>query len=95
MKWVLKSPDEAGERKVRISSASDAPSEGRPGGEKVLDRVSSIASDRSTPRHTRTRSEPNPSFKYFEYGAFEDEDDENDPGIPANARKTGKGYALL
>ena len=95
VKWVLQSPDEAGERKVRISSASDAPSEGRSGGEKVLERVSSIASDRSTPRHTRTRSEPNPSFKYFEYGAFEDEDDENDPGIPANARKTGKGYALL
>jgi hypothetical protein len=93
VKWVLKSPEEAAEKKVRINSASGEHGEGR--SEKVLESVSSIASDRSTPRHTRTRSEPNPSFKYFEYGAFEDEDDENDPGIPANARKTGKGYALL
>ena len=94
MKWVLKSPEEAVEKKVRINSASGEHGDGR-SEEKVLESVSSIASDRSTPRHTRTRSEPNPSFKYFEYGAFEDEDDENDPGIPANARKTGKGYALL
>ena len=94
VKWVLKSPEEAVEKKVRINSASGEHGDGR-SEEKVLESVSSIASDRSTPRHTRTRSEPNPSFKYFEYGAFEDEDDENDPGIPANARKTGKGYALL
>ena len=60
-------------------------------GEGLVHRVGPIG----TPRHTRTRSDPNPSFKYFEYGAFEDEDDENDPSIPANARKTGKGYALL
>ena len=94
VKLVLQSPDKADEKKVRISSASDAQSEGRSGGEKVLERVSSIASDRSTPRHTRTRSDPTRASSTLNTARLRTRMMRT---IPASRLmpETGKGYARL